>query len=248
MDHADYLAAIARESAALEAVVRSAPLDTQVPSCPEWDLAELARHCGGAHAWGRATVASGSMEPLSRGEWMQRPETDAEVPDWFAAGAAELGRVCTEAGPDRPVWTWGPPPTSAFWARRMTHETAVHRWDAQGAVGDPDPIERELAVDGIDEYLVLAPVLRGERLRGSGELLRLACTDADAAWSIRLTPDGIHTERVAPDDATRDAGDALVRGTASDVELLFVGRTPGDSIEITGDEALVTRWQQLAAF
>jgi hypothetical protein len=74
------------------------------------------------------------------------------------------------------------------------------------------------------------------------------CTDADAAWSIRLTPDGIDTERTAPDGAAGDDPDALVRGTGSDLELLFVGRDPGDSIEITGDEVLVARWQQLAAF
>lgn len=242
MDHAGYVAAITRESHAFEAVARGAPLDTRIPSCPEWDLAELLRHCGAAQAWGRATVISGSTTPLSRGEWMERPESDDEVADWFAAGAVALVRALADAGPDRPVWTWGPPPTSGFWARRMAHETAVHRWDAQAAVGVPAPIESELAVDGIDEYVELAPVLRGERLRGDGQVLHFACTDADAAWTIRLTPEGMDAARGG------DGGDVVVRGTASEVELVFVGRPFGHSIDVAGDHDVLARWQRVAAF
>ena len=61
------------------------------------------------------------------------------------------------------MWTWTPDHTVGFWSRRMAHEVAVHRWDAQGAAGDPSPIERELAVDGIQEVFDLMPVRPGVR-------------------------------------------------------------------------------------
>ncbi len=44
-------------------------------------------------------------------------------------------RALLVARPDSaPTWSWWPADQSVgFWVRRMAHETAVHRWDAEGA-------------------------------------------------------------------------------------------------------------------
>ena len=43
--------------------------------------------------------------------------------------------------------------TLAFWARRMVHETMVHRVDAASAVGVEPELDPALAQDAIDELL-----------------------------------------------------------------------------------------------
>lgn len=44
--------------------------------------------------------------------------------DWFA-----------ERDPTEPVWTWSPDKSVGFWRRMQTIGAAIHRWDAQNAVG-----------------------------------------------------------------------------------------------------------------
>ena len=55
--------------------------------------------------------------------------------------------------------------TTISFARRMAHETSMHRWDADNAQGDPAPIDPELAIDGIDEALGTYVAARFDRER-----------------------------------------------------------------------------------
>ena len=78
----------------------------------------------------------------------------------------------------------------------MAHEVAVHRWDAQTAVGAPQPIDRELAVDGIQEAFDIMPArLAANPPSGAGETIHLHCTDGEGEWLLRLTPDGVVVTR-----------------------------------------------------
>src|SRR5436305_715070 len=73
-------------------------------------------------------------------------------------------RALETVDPRAPAWNWSLAPKAAgFWHRRMAQETAVHRWDAESAYGNALPVERLLAVDGIDEALrVFLPAGRAE--------------------------------------------------------------------------------------
>ncbi len=52
------------------------------------------------------------------------------------------------------MWTWTGANQNVEWVRRrMAQETAVHRWDAAHAVGQPDDLDALVASDGIDEFL-----------------------------------------------------------------------------------------------
>jgi uncharacterized protein (TIGR03083 family) len=73
-----------------------------------------------------------------------------------------------------------------FWPRRVVHETAVHRADAELALGVEPRIDPAVAVDGVGELLENLP--RSRPLRGSGEQLRLAATDQPAQWTIIRDP------------------------------------------------------------
>ncbi len=125
----------------------------------------------------------------------------------------------------------------------MAHESSVHRWDGQRAAGQPEPFEGALAVDGIDEHLDnLAFILSQEELAGSGESLHLHCTDRDGEWLLRRTERGLEVSR------EHAKGDVALRGSASDLYLVVLGRTPAAVPEIFGDPAAYETWKPLLGF
>src|SRR3712207_1775237 len=64
----------------------------------------------------------------------------------------------------QPVWTWSPERTTGFWLRMQTIEAAVHRWDAENAIGAGQPIDAELAADAVGQtFQVMAPARRAWR-------------------------------------------------------------------------------------
>jgi uncharacterized protein (TIGR03083 family) len=128
-----------------------------------------------------------------------------------------------------------------FWARRTAHETAVHRWDAQNAGGPPDALAADLAVDGLDEYLGILSAFPGRRFPQRGSI-HLHATDAPGEWLVRLDAEGI---RVTHDHAK---GDVALRGPASDVLLVLLGRKTPDAVDVFGDADLFDRFRRHAAF
>lgn len=245
MDFMDHLAAIRREGAALGAAAGAAGLEAAVPGCPGWTVADLVGHQGRLHRWvTRLLEERPRFEPGFFG--------DVEVPgaalllDWYSAGVDPLADSLEAAGPDAEVWSWTAWHTAGFWARRMAHETAVHRWDAESAGGGGRvvaAIDAAFAVDGVDEALDMLPFRPGTKdLAGGGETIHLHCTDTDGEWLIRLEPTGVAVTR------EHAKGDVAARGTASDLLLFLYGRIALDSLDVFGDSNLLTRWQGDARF
>jgi uncharacterized protein (TIGR03083 family) len=143
--------------------------------------------------------------------------------------------------PDRPTYNWAPRArVASFWHRRAAHETAVHRWDAQVAVGLPEPIESKLAGDTVAEALdtfLLAGRHRTEPpVRG---LVHLSATDLGHGWYLRLRGAGISLlDRDTLPDETH-AVRASAAGTASDLALALWGRVPFDVLETAGEPDLL---------
>ncbi|MBX6723813.1 MAG: maleylpyruvate isomerase family mycothiol-dependent enzyme [Dactylosporangium sp.] len=220
-------------------------LAATVHSCPGWTVEDLVRHLGAVYRWVRSHVSRGVT---SRPE-QPRPVVDDGVPTgpaaltWWDDEYASLLTMLDRLDPEMPAWNWAPQPKKvAFWHRRMAHETAVHRWDAQMATGLTEPIEAKLAVDGVAE--ALDSWLPAGRRRGPTDrmgVVQLAATDIDQEWFVRLRGEaGI----ALLDTATLlDTGDprarALARGTASDLLLALYGRVPFDVLEVTGDVTLL---------
>lgn len=233
MHRTSYLAAVERDAAALRSAAASAGLDTPVPTCPGWDVHRLVGHVGRVHRWTAGWAVTG------RSATVERPPAGDAIVAWCAAGTGELLAALSDGAAERsgPVETWLGPQPASFWPRRMAIETALHRWDAQQAAGEPEPIEAELALDGIDEMLdVLVPQRVPGALHGAGETLHLHATDVAGEWLITLGPSGPVVER------THAKGDVAARGPASDLLLLLWSRLAPDGLTVFGDASLLTRW------
>ncbi|WP_051427203.1 maleylpyruvate isomerase family mycothiol-dependent enzyme [Arthrobacter sp. H20] len=106
-----------------------------------------------------------------------------------------------------------------FWIRRLAHETSIHRYDLQSAVGSPEPIDPDLAVDGIDEVLTVMLVRSKPDDDASGSTITVR--SAGLAWTLAIARDVVTLERQVSDRA-----DAQVSGPPSEVLLWLWGRGP----------------------
>ncbi|MEU3842789.1 maleylpyruvate isomerase family mycothiol-dependent enzyme [Streptomyces sp. NPDC028635] len=249
----DHRAAVAEETARFVATLSDADLTTAVPSCPGWTLADLVKHTGSVQRWFSVLLRSRVQEPpRTREVDLRLPEREDGYPDWLAESATVAAEAFAATDPDLPMWAWGVDQHARFWARRMLFETLLHRADAELALGLRPAIDRSLAVDGIDEFLVNLPFATPfapnvAELRGPDRTIRFRTTDGDDAWLVRLRPDGFGLD--AP-GAAADTADATVRGTAADLLLLVYGRLPHRAQTLTheGDEDLLTHWFAHSAF
>ncbi|MGO9876304.1 MAG: maleylpyruvate isomerase family mycothiol-dependent enzyme [Acidimicrobiia bacterium] len=239
MDYRQHCVALRREGHALGAAARAAGVDAPVPSCPEWQVADLLGHVGRLHRWVGAIVESADDDPPDHWSAAEPPPADVRL-DWFEAGVDLVADALGRVDPGSPAWSWTDDRTAGFWARRQANETAVHRWDAQLAAGATEPIVHDLAVDGIDEFFGLIPYWRQEStLHSSGESIHLHCTDGPGEWLVRLAADGVSVTR------EHAKGDVAMRAPASDLLLFLYGRTDPSDAEVFGDASLLDRWQQL---
>lgn len=235
-----WLAALRQEGAAFRSVLSVDALGAPVPSCPTWTLGTLAGHLGGVYAWVRGHAGRGVTTRPERFAPRDVPEGAALI-DWFDTEYSTLLGVLDRLDPHLPAWNWAPQrKTAEFWHRRMAHETAVHRWDAQVAVGLAEPIEVKLAVDGVHE--VLDSWLPAGRRRGATDavgVVHLVASDAEHDWYVRLRGEAVallDTETLVPEE---HHARAYAAGTASDLELALYGRIPFDVLDLAGDTHLL---------
>jgi uncharacterized protein (TIGR03083 family) len=238
VDAAAHLEAVERESAALADALAAGPLDATVPTCPEWTLAELGAHVGNVlGVWSHVLCeATGRHKPQ-----LGDAPTDGDLAAWFRGCAGALVEELRATPPNVEVWTWMPDDRSpAFVARRMAHEVAVHRVDAELAQGSATPIEAELAADGIEEVLLITS--QQEPPAGDGQTLHLHGTDRGDEWLLTLGAEGLGVER------RHGKGDLALRGSVSDLELVLYQRPPSGPVEHLGDDEVLAAWYRAFTF
>jgi uncharacterized protein (TIGR03083 family) len=237
---ADYLAALQRDAGGLLAAARDAGPVAPVECCPEWDVADLVWHIGEIHHFWATVVKDRLQDPAAYVQPERPADTDPEAGDGlfaFATSARDLllDTLSTTA-PDTPVWTWSTQHDAAWVLRRMTHETAVHRGDAERAAGREPDVDAALASDGLDEFLhfFLADVVDGAPpLDGT---VHLHCTDVDGEWLVAIDDGGAYV-------VTREhaKGSAAIRGPAGILLDVLWRRRPLDVVEVIGDRAVADR-------
>ena len=185
-----------------------------IPSCPGWTMADLVRHVLQVHrSWCRI-VAEGRTEP----DWSEAPmPPDVELVAEFRANAARFAAVLGATDPEAPCWTWGPEQNAGFVQRFQVQEAALHRWDAESAVGAPRPI----APDGAADAIALDNTLLADAARGAEAGFEVVTPDTPFGMTISASPD-------LPVVGS-------LRGTASDLLLVLWKRLPLGSVEVTGD-------------
>ena len=146
--------------------------DARVPSCPDWIVDDLLRHVGTVQRWAAGMVERRASEPALRVASVDAPADRDALLEWVREGSAGLVAALRATPPDTALWTFPGPGEARFWSRRQAHEIALHRVDAQLAAragGAADPIDSDLACDGIDEFFeVIAPFRLRDRLVGDG--------------------------------------------------------------------------------
>lgn len=181
-----------------------------IHACPDWDTVDLLWHLTRVH-WFFGKVVEDQATDVDASFELDRPE-DEELAALYDTNLDRLLRVLDATPDDTPVWTWAPERTAGWVRRRMAHETAVHRWDAEAATGTPAPIDADLAEDGIDEFLTYF-------------------VDAGEAPGIGV--------EVADSGRRYELGEgATIRGSASDLLLVLWRRIPPSAVDVDDAPAL----------
>lgn len=232
MEFRGYLSHI-RADGDLVADIAPRGLDRPVPVCPPWDVREVAAHL--ADVYDHKVMAMRLGRRPQPGEWVTDEPFGKDTVEWFADEHAKLLAELAVHKPSDFAWTWWEPDqTVGFWYRRMALETVVHRVDVEMQFGPPSPIDSALAIDGIDEVLML--MLAGEDEAaaegpGTGTVEVLA---GDAAWSIAL-----EEARTLVTPGRRTSPGAVLSGDPAALFLYLWGRGSLDSLTQQGDPSLV---------
>jgi uncharacterized protein (TIGR03083 family) len=215
--------------------------EARVPSCPDWNVYELAEHLGTIHRWAEHLVRVEAPRRVpSREMDLELTPVDAA---WIRRGGAALVTTLRNSNPDAPMWAWGADQHLCFWSRRQLHETMVHRLDLELAAGGTSFVEPEVASDAIDEFLVnlqgasyFSPRVRN--LRGTNQRLRLAVNDVEGEWVVQLVDDGFTVT------TARGSADAELVGPAVELmKVLYRRGAVGDGHLISsGDSELIEFW------
>jgi uncharacterized protein (TIGR03083 family) len=228
----------------LHSAVAATDADAPVPDCPGWTVAELAGHVAELYRHKAACIRLGEFPR----PWPpQRPDvTPAEDLD---SAYAELAEQLDSHQPSDHAATWhGPDQTVGFWIRRMAQETVIHRVDAERAAGrDVSVIAEDLALDGIDEILVLFFGYGSRLWRDEcGDLLEapderpIGIAAGDGHWSISATPKGVEVS-----EGAAEAAAASVAGAPAPLLLWLWNRVDDDAVTLSGDEALLGQFHAL---
>ena len=214
-----------------------------VPPCPGWTMHKLLAHVGRVYRSVGRHVAERATEMIPADEIPRPPEGDAIV-EWFEEGHQYVQDALAGADPDDAVWSWAGQNTMAFYFRRMAHETAVHRWDAEAAFGQPDPIDSDLAADGVSELfeVVLPFAVANWEMVLPEATLHLHRTDGEGEWLLANNGGRI---KMSLEHAK---GDAAVRASGTDLLLLSWERIGLDSpgVETFGDADAARAWFALS--
>jgi len=219
MTSVDFSVWIDRESAAFASTIDTGQLEQHVPGCPDWTLRDLAWHLGRVQRfWSTVIRAGADVEPVRPSG--AGPTEAGELAAWMRASTAALLDALGTRAPETPAWTWWHHNrTVGAIARHQVQEAAVHRWDAQSALGAPEPIPEPIANDGVDEFVWIARQLR------------------DPAPIAFVATD---TGRVSC--LCDDAPVVMVSAPACELVLLLYGRIAADRVVVDGDRAMLEQF------
>lgn len=245
----DYLGFIQSESARFESAIRSADLGADVPSCPEWTVADLAWHLAEVqHFW--SSIVEGLLDDPEDVEELDRP-ADEELADLFAAQSQRLVAALEGADPQAACWTWSSDQTVGFVIRRQAHEAAIHRVDAElGARLPITPLDAHLAEDGILELFqhMIAGPLPEWATYTPGDTVVAVAVPSGRTWTARFgrfrgtsprTGTDYDLEALAEDPSATP--DAIIRGPADALDRWMWGRGDLGDLTVEGDRAIAER-------
>jgi uncharacterized protein (TIGR03083 family) len=240
IEHGRFLDALGIEVELLIEAAHSAPADTPVPSCPGFTIGEIIRHLGGVYRAARLWISEGRTPR----QWQRNPATGQSTEDYLRTGFDELLGELTTHSPDSYAASWWPADrTYGFWYRRMAHETTIHRYDVEDAVGLPIPeVADDFAVDGVDEALAVWFGQRLPMLGLSGTATKtVAVRTGGHHWIARAGPGVTEAWRCSAEEAER--ADGLVSASPTSMYLWMWGRLNHRGVDwFRSDDAIAQLW------
>lgn len=200
-----------------------------VPACPAWTLRDLVLHLADVHHFWAVRIhqADASLDS----PFLPAYPEGADVLAWARACLDEMVSAIRSVPADSPCYVWWvEPATAGAVAEHQVYEAEVHRWDAEGAVRSPAPIDQSIALIGIPEWIESRVTWMTEMPL---PMITFETTDVPSSSSLG-------------DSAL---GSVTLRGTASDVYLYMNGRLGPESLKLAGDvsalAALTSRMEYL---
>ncbi len=253
-----YLAHLRTESARFREVLAACDPAARVPSCPDWDAADLLWHLATVQRWWAEVLTARPAKPEDVEP--PRPESYDGLLASYDEWSRHLADVLEAADPADAAWNWSDDHTVGFILRRQAHEALIHRVDAELAAGTGSDVDPVLASDGVHEVLAVMyggcpPWGRWEPGEG---LVRVDATDTGEEFWVRFgifsgtDPDSgtsyadeedFHVVP-APDDAEVEP-DVVVDGPAAALDLWLWSRGDDSAISVAGDEATYARFRAI---
>jgi uncharacterized protein (TIGR03083 family) len=251
---AEHIDALNRHGTLLADAAERAGLGAKVPPCPPWLVKDLLRHTGYIHRWAARHITERPASILAgppEAEIVTGGPADPGLLSWFRAGHAALVAALSTADPDLRCATFMAAPSPlAFWARRQAHETAIHRADAESALGAVPGYEAGFAADGIDELIMGFGSRRKYQPASDtdGGRLHVVAADTGDVWVVEAREGRMQPRREDPADPAADTPASLtctVRGPAAGVYLFLWNRQPAGQagVTVTGNADLLANWQ-----
>jgi uncharacterized protein (TIGR03083 family) len=245
MDLHRHLGGVREALDAFAAHASVAGMAAPVPTTPDWDVRRLVAHQGLVHRWAAAAVQGRQIDDHAvEREGLEADDSIA----WLRQGATDLVRTIERAPADLDavVFLADAPPPREFWARRQCHETTIHAVDALAAELGRRPrstdtwIDRDLALDGIDELLTgFLPRPRSRLRTPDPTTVAVLPDDAEERWLVSVSDQAPVTQR----GMGGEAADVVLRGSAVALYLTLWNRSDevsADGFGLWADAARVT--------
>jgi uncharacterized protein (TIGR03083 family) len=222
-----YMALLRADAARLREVAERG-LHPLVPSAPGWTVGDVVAHTAEVYAHKVECTRLGRAPDPWPPDELRRLEPLVA----FDETAARLFELFDASEPETPSHTWWPPDqTVGFWMRRMALETAVHRLDVELGHGVPTPVDAALALDGIDELLVM--MLAGDEWAEYGTEVPVNAgvrvTSAGRSWTVDLTAEAVTVDRSADGEVAVE-----ISGEPGEVYRWLWGRGGTESLAVAG--------------
>jgi uncharacterized protein (TIGR03083 family) len=251
-----YLAHIRTESARFREVLAACDPEARVPSCPDWNAADLLWHLATVQGWWAEVLSARPERPEEVDP--PRPETYDGLLAAYDEWSAALATALDGAAPAEEAWNWSDDHTVGFILRRQAHEALIHRVDAELAAGLPSELDPVLASDGVHEVLDVmfggCPPW-GTWTPSDDGLVRVDTTDTGEQFWLRFgifsgtspesgtSYDGEEDFHVVPAPECDVEPEAVIDGPSAALDLWLWHRGDDAAVSVAGDEAMVARFR-----
>ena len=247
----DRLEIIRRESERFAQVLREADPEARVPTCPDWNAADLLWHLTEVHlTWGGILRGNALTDEDMEAVEKANPERPADLAGLLGLreyATLQLLSQLTALADDEPRWTWWPAEQTVGFTRRMqTYEATMHRVDAELAAGIPvSPIATDVATGAVEHCVdVMWGWIPDWSEQESKAVVELVASDTGDRWLIDIGhwwgtgPESGNEFDVpcavrAPDDAEPTG---TVTGPVEQLALWAWSRAPFDTVSVEGSE------------